>query len=145
MPGQPKWRLKWRLLLWLGMAVAYWLLIFTLTHLPGSVGGMPRVSDKLAHAAAYFGLAVLLCAAYGAWRPEASFGYVGVFLAIALYGALDEITQGFVPNRQPDFFDWLADVGGAALGVGFSLLVAAFWPARAAAAAADASPAVKTR
>jgi VanZ family protein len=136
-----------RVLFWLGLAVGYWALIFTLTHVPGSVGGVPRVGDKTAHALAYFGLAVLLCSAYSAWRPGAPLGYLGVFVAVAAYGAIDEITQGLVPFRQPDFLDWLADVGGAACGVGFMFLVAAFWPARwtAAAAASAASADVSTR
>ncbi|QDU25175.1 VanZ like family protein [Anatilimnocola aggregata] len=127
------------------MAAAYWALIFTLTHVPLSFPGPVGSLDKLQHGSAFFGLAVLLCSAYGAWRPHDTLGYIWVFIAIAAYGAIDEITQGFVPYRYPDFFDWLADVGGAAVGVGLMFLVAAFWPARAAAAAAVASADVKTR
>ena len=40
-----------------------------------------------------------------------------------IYGASDEIHQYFVPNRDSDFFDWLADAFGAFLG--FLILLAA--------------------
>jgi len=33
-----------------------------------------------------------------------------------IYGATDEIHQYFVPNRDSDVFDWLADVVGALVG-----------------------------
>ncbi|WP_425619489.1 VanZ family protein [Anatilimnocola sp. NA78] len=88
---------------------------------------------------------MLLCWAYSAWRPNHPLGFIGCFFAIAVYGAVDEITQGLIPGRSPDVFDWIADVGGAALGVGWMFLVAAFWPARAALPAAAASSEVSTR
>ena len=137
-----------RLLLWTGIAVAYWAALFLATHLPIAIPGAANSLDKLQHAGAFFGLAVLLCAAYEAWRPRREWGYLGVFLATAAYGAIDEWTQSFVPNRYSDVRDWLADLGGAALGVGLMFLVAAFWRARSAAAAAAsaaASAGVKTR
>lgn len=124
-----------------------------LTHLPGralgyllhrlpiGVHAAAAANDKVQHATAFFGLGVILCGAYEAWRPNREAGYFAVFLAIAVYGGIDEFTQGFVSNRQSDFRDWLADLGGAALGVGLMFLVASFWRARSAAASA----AVNTR
>ena len=45
-------------------------------------------------------------------------GAVGAAWAIAtLYGAFDEVHQGFVPRRTPDVRDWLADAMGAAAAV----------------------------
>ena len=46
-----------------------------------------------------------------------------------IYGASDEIHQYFVPNRDSDFFDWLADAAGAFLGL-LILLTAAKWKLR---------------
>jgi VanZ family protein len=129
-----------RLLFWTGLAVAYWLLIFGLTHSQVGLPGPVSFFDKLEHAGAFCGLAVLLCAAYESWRPQRRAGYFAVFLAVAAYGAFDEWTQGFV-GRHSDVRDWLADLGGAACGVGLMFLVAAFWRPRSAAASAG----VKTR
>jgi VanZ family protein len=143
---QPR-SLRLRLLFWTCLAAGWWALLFVATHVPMDLPGPVTALDKYQHAAAFLGLAVLLCAAYEAWRPRQEWGYFGVFLAAGMYGALDEWTQSFV-GRQSDVLDWLADLGGAALGVGLMFLVAAFWRARwaaAAAASADASSLVNTR
>lgn len=136
-----------RLLFWTCLAVGWWALLFVATHIPLDLPGAVTAQDKYQHAGAFFGLAVLLCATYEAWRPRREWGYFGVFFAVAVYGALDEWTQSFV-GRQSDVLDWSADLGGAALGVGLMFLVAAFWRARSAAAAAasaEASAVVNTR
>jgi len=138
---------RMRLLIWSLLAAVWWGLIFVATHIPIDLPGPPGSLDKLQHASAFLGLAVLLCAAYEAWRPRQEAGYLGVFLLAAGYGAIDEWTQSFV-GRQSDVLDWFADLGGAACGVGLMFLVAAFWRARSAAAAAasaEASAVVSTR
>ena len=114
-----------RCLLWSLVAAAYWSLIFVLTHIPIDVPGALHQLDKLQHLAAFFGLAVLLC-------------------AVGTYGALDELTQALVPNRYPSVLDWFADFAGAALGAGFAFGWVAFWRARAAASSAAASADVNT-
>lgn len=134
-----------RLLFWTCLAAGWWALLFVATHVPIDLPGPVTALDKYQHAAAFLGLAVLLCAAYESWRPRQEWGYLGVFLAAGMYGALDEWTQSFV-GRHSDVLDWFADLGGAALGVGLMFLVAAFWRARSAAAAsAAASSLVNTR
>lgn len=40
-----------------------------------------------------------------------------VVAAVSLLGALDELHQRIVPGRSAEFFDWVADVVGAWLGV----------------------------
>ena len=65
--------------------------------------------------------------AWGRWRVRATSGgerggvtggAVGAAWAIAtLYGAFDEVHQGFVPGRTRDVRDWLADAMGAAAAV----------------------------
>lgn len=42
-----------------------------------------------------------------------------------LYGATDEIHQAFVPNRQSDIFDWIADATGALMALAFIRLTIA--------------------
>lgn len=136
-----------RLLFWTCLAAGWWALLFVATHVPLDLPGPVTALDKYQHAAAFLGLAVLLCAAYETWRPQEEWGYLGVFLATGIYGGLDEWTQSFV-GRQSDVLDWFADLGGAALGVGLMFLVAAFWRVRSAAAAAasaEASAVVNTR
>jgi len=36
-------------------------------------------------------------------------------IIVSLYGATDEFHQYFVPNRDCEFWDWLADFGGAVI------------------------------
>lgn len=147
-PHQPSQRptsLRSRLLLWTGLAGLWWALIFIGTHIPASLPGGPSFIDKFEHASAFFGLAALLCAAYEAWRPRQQWGYCLVFVAAIVYGAIDEWTQSLVPYRSSDWRDWLADAGGAALGVGLMFFCAAFWRSRSADVAAAASAEVSTR
>lgn len=133
--------LRSRLLLWSTLAAAYWLLIFTLTHLPISVPGAEHSLDKLQHLGAFFGLAVLLAAAYDAWRGLNVAGCGWILLAAGVYAALDEVTQAFVPHRYPSVLDWLADFVGAALGVSVALGWFNFWRSRSEASAAASSSA----
>jgi VanZ family protein len=134
-----------RVLVWSALAGAYWLLIFVLTHVPISVPGAEHSLDKLQHAGAFFGLAVLLGAAYDAWRGLTVAGCGWILLATGLYGAVDELTQALIPYRYPSVFDWLADFVGAALGVVAAFGWVVFWRTRAAASPAAASAEVKTR
>ena len=75
--------------------------------------------DKVAHFGEY---AVLGFALAGSLRRDAPHRWpVVVLLAVAigaaaLYGASDEFHQRFVPGRDPDVHDWLADVIGATAG-----------------------------
>ncbi len=56
-----------------------------------------------------------------AW-PPARVALVAI-LAIAFFGAIDEIHQLFTPGRSGgDPFDWIADTLGAAAGAGATLL-----------------------
>ncbi len=71
--------------------------------------------DKVAHACVYSVLAGLVF--FGMrqsgrpWTPRALFCIPVLF--VAFYGASDEFHQYFIPSRNCDFFDWLADVTGA--------------------------------
>lgn len=106
-----------RVLLWL-LCSAYWVALFTLTHLPrvprtirGSLG------DKAGHFLAYAVLAGLLYLAM--WASKSRRGRPGAFvIAVTLaYAAMDELTQPFV-GRSCEFLDWLADAAGVLAIVG---------------------------
>jgi VanZ family protein len=81
--------------------------------------------DKFQHLLAYLVLAVSL----GLWfSPEHwQFHCLRTFLLIvfisSVYGVVDEIHQYFVPGRDCNVWDWIADTLGAALGALISMLV----------------------
>ncbi|GHV10882.1 hypothetical protein FACS189491_01170 [Spirochaetia bacterium] len=76
--------------------------------------------DKFQHLLAFF---VLACAA-GLWFSRQKWQSPGItcLLLVAaissIYGIIDEIHQYFVPGRNCNFWDWLADTIGAFLGAG---------------------------
>ncbi|MEE2938212.1 MAG: VanZ family protein [Planctomycetota bacterium] len=90
--------------------VAYWLMIFTGTHLPGGSQLGPPGNDKIQHFTAYFLLGAMLC--YVTTSPR----YLPRFLIIGIsamaYAAFDELTQTFIPGRYPDLSDFIADSTG---------------------------------
>jgi len=75
--------------------------------------------DKLLHVLAYFVLAILFYRAYRTLLINTS-DHVLIWISILssiLYGISDEIHQHFVPMRQSDILDVLADAIGSILGV----------------------------
>ena len=76
--------------------------------------------DKLAHLVEYAGLAILVYRSSVRWhcwsRPGSALWIT--LLVPAGWSLLDEWWQGYVPGRFSDPWDFLADVGGAALVVG---------------------------
>ena len=100
--------------------VIYWLLLITATSLPAA--DLPSIGtiDKVNHFIAYFGLAILLTLTFLFQLKYESIykkAYLVAFLIVIFYGMLDEIHQLFIPGRDAEFFDWLADAAGAFLGV----------------------------
>ena len=109
---------RWLLVAGIG---AYWLALFVLTHLPvdpdpASKSRFPV--DKVVHAAAFFGLSLLLAAAVATWRPPVTWpALLAILVVLAAYAAVDEISQGQIRYRVPDLRDWLADMLGAGAGL----------------------------
>lgn len=96
----------------------YTLLLLAGTHVPQPPEELVDLagSDKTLHFAAYATLALLAgvnLALRGWFRLTA---VLLVFFALAVFGALDEITQPLV-GRQADVRDWAADVSGVVGGV----------------------------
>ena len=108
--SQPK---AWQLVL-----AIYWLALFVATHLPKTQTlGTANQLDKLVHAAAFAGLALLLATT---WQLSAG-RLIGhhlraAWIVLVCYAALDEWTQTFA-GRDASLADWLADAAGAALGL----------------------------
>jgi VanZ family protein len=119
-------RRRWKPTVILAVGVAlYWLAMFAATHLPFQTTpkGDPYSLDKLQHITAFAIFAILLCTAGATIGISRGLLYLSVVGLIATYAALDEISQRFVAERTPDFFDWLADLVGAAVGVvGFAIV-----------------------
>jgi VanZ family protein len=100
-------------------ALAYGVLIFALSHQANPLPFLPEeifLHDKLLHATEYAVLGGLLVHALrmAGLRPAAAL-FVAVALA-SLFGATDEFHQSFVPGRNSDVADWMADTLGAAVG-----------------------------
>lgn len=90
--------------------------IYWLSDGPLPEGTLPsfRFSDKAAHALAYGFLALTLLPALriGAGLPRPATVRRALLLAV-MYGAFDEVHQGWVPGREKDIGDFLADAAGA--------------------------------
>jgi VanZ family protein len=96
------------------------LVLLTATHLPpSSLLLLPEGHniDKLYHFTAYSILAGLLATAWQLSTGVLTARHLRwVWCAVAIFGALDEITQIAV-NRDCSIWDWTADAVGAACGL----------------------------
>ena len=104
---------------WLPL-VSYCLFIFIQSAGP-LTDLIPRrpMLDKLLHVLAYFILAILFFRAYRSQFIKTRYNvliWISVLSSI-LYGISDEIHQHFVPVRQSDVMDVLADALGSIIGV----------------------------
>jgi VanZ family protein len=108
-----------RISLW-APVVLYMAFIFVLSAISSPPDLPSAVSDTSAHALLYAGLGALLVRARaGGWRSRVTLGTV-IFavLVAALYGFSDEAHQYFVPPREVELSDVVADAVGAAAGAG---------------------------
>jgi UDP-2,3-diacylglucosamine pyrophosphatase LpxH len=110
----------WALPAALALAIAW---LGHLSALPLGVR-LPHPRDWAAHAAAFaaLGLALEL-----AWRGNRTGTpvyrrHLAIFALLAVFGALDEWQQAYVPGRSADVVDWLADLAGTFLGLAASCL-----------------------
>ncbi|HSD63040.1 MAG TPA: VanZ family protein [Ignavibacteriaceae bacterium] len=101
--------------------IIYWMILFVATTLPSKDLPDTHVSDKIEHFTAYFILAVLLNFAmmfqnkYPGLRRKA---WLFTLIIILTYAGLDELHQLFIPGRDCEVLDWVADSSGVLLGVG---------------------------
>ena len=97
------------------LALAWMALLFFFSHQPSLPAPMLfSGQDKLLHAAVYALLGTLLLTAQT--RPAQGYRWRQVFISAliaSLYGLGDEIHQYFIPGRNSDVLDWVADSAGA--------------------------------
>jgi len=98
----------------------YWLLILTLTSLPGAYMPDVKINDKIEHFLAFGGLGFLL---HLSLRIQNKFlilkkiPWLFTIIIVACYAAFDELHQLFIPGRSCDIKDWIADMIGVSIGV----------------------------
>jgi VanZ family protein len=98
----------------------FMLVLLTATHLPPSSRLLPSEVhnlDKVFHFTAYSILAGLLATAWQLSSGILTYRHLRwVWCAVAIFGALDELTQ-IAFDRDCSIWDWSADVAGAACGL----------------------------
>lgn len=109
----PAHRPLWRVLLALLLAVITWLALS-----PAPPETMSTGWDKANHALAFGSLA--FSAVWALWAQPRQ--WVWLVLALLAYGVGIEIAQSFLPPREADWHDVVAD------GVGIALGLLAAWP-----------------
>ena len=101
------------------LALAGYLLALLIgTHLPSGTPILPGDNyDKLCHFSAYAILAALVATAWQLTAGTLTLRHLRwTWIAVAVFGALDELTQ--IPvGRDCDFWDWVTDASGAAIGL----------------------------
>lgn len=110
-PGRVLYRARrWVLI----VCVAVWIGAFVVTHMPrdGLPGG--GMSDSTLHGLGYFGLGLVFYVTLAAHRTSRKWRFWTVVGVLAVYAAVDEITQPLAAHCA-DVRDWLADVAGAAV------------------------------
>jgi VanZ family protein len=100
--------------------------IFVLSSFPGSAYPVTDVigADKVVHFGLYGLLAALCARGFGrstTW--PAPLIWIAAAALASLYGMSDEFHQRFVPGRNSDWADVLADAVGAVLGAGATVAV----------------------
>jgi VanZ family protein len=104
---------------WLAWAGYAGLIFFLSSRQLGPIlAELPPHSDKLIHMIEYAVLGMLTYHAVGTvgWAPEGRWRLVLVIVIGIAYGASDEFHQSFVPTRDADVHDVLADAVGTAIG-----------------------------
>lgn len=110
----------WILLAWTPFILISGLIFFfsSQTELPIPEAMLFPNLDKVAHLLIFSTLG--FCAAMGVFSLRKNMQWPSWILSIlisAVYGALDEFHQHFVPNREVSIWDWSADITGAIIGV----------------------------
>lgn len=92
----------------------YWVILYTLTHVPVPSG--PPGSDKILHIAAYFVLAFLFSMVLYTRDVPTRRLVITTIVSLCAFAVFDEVTQELV-NRHCDPLDALADSVGIVLGI----------------------------
>ena len=93
------------------VVIGIFILLFGFGSTAASGGLVPPPWDKVVHFCVFATLAIGLRVT----MPKRSILLIAL-LALSV-GLIDELHQYFVPTRQPDLDDWLADFAGTAFGL----------------------------
>ena len=96
--------------------IAAWAGAFIATHIPAERLPQIGAGDRLLHALGFFVLGSFFLLTLAAHGVRSARRAVLVICVLAVYAALDEVTQELV-NRYASLDDWLADVVGAVAAV----------------------------
>lgn len=100
--------------------IIYWLVLLTATSLPSKDLPNTGVSDKIEHFSAYLILAVLLnltLVVQNKFETLKKYPSLSTLTIIAFYALIDELHQLYIPGRDCEALDWVADFIGAILGI----------------------------
>jgi VanZ family protein len=106
------------------LAIIYALVVIVLSSWPGIK--LPDIGtshlDKILHFLQYAILAFLVASGWGRLPVRNALWRTGLLLGIlVLFAGMDEYHQSWIPGRDPDWMDFLADGLGLAVGIGFWL------------------------
>ncbi len=110
--------------LW-ALPVAYAAVIFWLSSRSNPLPFLPPALftfDKLLHGVEYAGLGALLVVAARRSGARLRTAVAAAAFAAAVYGTSDELHQRFVPGRDADPRDVVADLAGGVVGAGLAAL-----------------------
>jgi VanZ family protein len=109
-------------------AALYAAVIFYLSSQAHPLAFLPPevlLQDKLLHLLEYAALAALLVPGLRLAGVSVRAALLAALVMASLYGLTDEFHQSFVPGRDADVLDWVADTTGGAIGaIGASVLLA---------------------
>jgi len=120
---------KQKVALW--ALVGYWIILFLGTTLPSK--NLPDVpsGDKLNHFAGYAVLSFLLFT-FLRLRSADTVAEIKIFqrsfIIASVYGILDELHQIPIPGRFFEWYDILADINGAVLGLAVAYILSRAYP-----------------
>lgn len=108
--------------------IAYLIIIFIFSSIPGD--NLPdlsyTISDKIIHALIYFFAFLLFYISLSHTKSDSFFHKNAILFSIifaTIYALSDEFHQSFVPNRDADIFDFLADFAGVLVGFIFIIIL----------------------
>ena len=126
-----------RLLVW--TCVVLWLTAAVLSHIPAARLPPRYAPDYVLHTGGFWGLATSFWVCLWAFGLPRWRRIVAVFFILAVYGALDELTQPYF-HRVCDIRDWACDVLGVFAAIVICELAAAILFRGPRAPAAEAAP-----
>jgi VanZ family protein len=107
--------------LWLGFAWILVLIVILSSLAPAGPDVRWMLNDKIAHAAAYAGMAFWFSGIY----LKSRFGWI--LAGLLLLGLMLELVQGRLSYRTFDLFDLAANAAGVALGLTTAALLSDSW------------------